>query len=47
MFEDKDGTPVFSSLFIDKNQKLYELDMFKGDGSHLIEIPSVENITPA
>ncbi len=37
-FLDKDGISILAGLFLDENRKLFELDMFKGDGSPLIEI---------
>jgi hypothetical protein len=43
-FLDKDGISVLAGLFLDENGNLFELDMFKGDGSPLIEIPEVSRI---
>jgi hypothetical protein len=45
-FLDKDGMSVLAGLFLDQNGELFELDMFKGDGSPLIEIPDVSRIKP-
>ena len=38
-FKDKDGITVVASLFVDDNNDLYELDIWKTDFSPLIEIP--------
>lgn len=38
-FSDKDGVDVIASLNLDKTGNLYELDIWKTDFSHLIEIP--------
>lgn len=43
-FFDRDGISVLAGLFLDQNGDLFELDMFKGDGSPLIEIPDVSQI---
>lgn len=38
-FRDVDWVPVSACLLVDKEDRLFELDMFKGDGSKLICIP--------
>ena len=38
-FKDKDGITVVASLYVDDNNDLYELDIWKTDFSPLIEIP--------
>src|SRR5689334_14739368 len=45
-FKDKDGIYVLAGLFLDQNGKLFELDIFKGDYSPLIEIPEVSEMSP-
>jgi hypothetical protein len=41
-FRNEDGIPVVASIILDKQDALYELDMWKGDGSRLQQIPSSE-----
>jgi hypothetical protein len=43
-FLDKDGISVLAGLFLDQNKELFELDIFKGDGSPLIEIPDISQM---
>ncbi|TFV94864.1 hypothetical protein E4M00_17060 [Leifsonia flava] len=38
-FVDGDGVPISAALNVDSDGNLFELDMFKGDGSPLIRIP--------
>ena len=42
-FQDTDGVPVSATLSLDKSGDLFELDMFKADGSPLIRYPKLEN----
>ncbi len=44
-FKDQDGVLVLATLYVDQSGDLFELDIFKGDFSRLISIPSVENMT--
>lgn len=45
-FRDSDGVLVIASLYLDENNELFELDMWKVDFSKLIRIPSIfENVT--
>lgn len=39
-FRDTDGVLVVASLYLDEDDKLYELDMWKVDFSKLINIPT-------
>ena len=39
-FRDTDGVSVVASLYLDEDDKLYELDMWKVDFSKLIKIPT-------
>ena len=39
-FTDRDGTPVMTTLFIDQNGDLYELDVWKVDWSPLQAFPT-------
>lgn len=39
-FKDEDDIPVFVTLMIDQNSRIYELDMFKGDFSRLKKWPN-------
>lgn len=39
-FRDVDGVLVIASLYLDKDNKLFELDMWKVDFSKLMTIPS-------
>lgn len=45
-FKDKDGVYVLASLFLDQHGQLFELDIFKGDYSPLIEIPDISEMRP-
>jgi hypothetical protein len=38
-FQDTDGIPVSLTLSVDKGGELFELDVFKADGSPLIHYP--------
>ena len=40
LFRDTDGVLVVASLYLDEDDKLYELDMWKVDFSKLINIPT-------
>ncbi|MCB2100229.1 MAG: hypothetical protein KDE22_05130 [Rhodobacterales bacterium] len=44
-FCDDDETPVIVGLNIDNYQDLFELDMWKADGSPLISLPDVKNVS--
>ena len=39
-FKDIDGVPVIASLYLDKDNELFELDIWKVDFSKLEMIPS-------
>lgn len=39
-FKDSDGVLVIASLYLDEKDRLFELDLWKVDGSKLISIPS-------
>jgi hypothetical protein len=39
-FTDKDGVPVFASVYADIDGNLFELDMFKGDFSAVLQLPA-------
>lgn len=41
-FRDADGTPVSVTLDLDDQGNLYELDVFKADGSALIRYPKID-----
>jgi|SRR6185312_8469871 len=43
-FVDADGTPVSVTLSIDAGGELFELDVFKADGSPLIRYPDVRGL---
>lgn len=43
-FCDADGVPVSVTLNIDKNGELFELDVFKADGSPLIRYPNLKDL---
>ena len=43
-FQDADGVPVSLTLSVDKAGDLFELDVFKADGSRLVRFPALENI---
>lgn len=47
MFTDADEVTVWATLFTNQRGELYELDLFKGDFSPLIAIPSVSEIIPS
>jgi len=40
-FKDKDGVEVIASLYVDENNKLFELDMWKTDFNKLIDLPDL------
>lgn len=40
-FSDSDGVKVVATLFIDRNRKLAELDIWKTDFSPLLKIPNL------
>jgi hypothetical protein len=42
-FRDRDGMPVSVTLSLDKKGRLFELDVFKADGSPLISYPALED----
>ena len=45
-FKDIDGVPVIASLYLDKDDKLFEMNLWKVDSSKLIKIPShFENVS--
>jgi hypothetical protein len=44
-FADEDGVPVSMSIFIDQQGRLYELDVFKADGSRLINFPNESELS--
>lgn len=41
MFKDSDGIDVIASLYVDKNNQLFELDLWKVDFTKLIYIPEL------
>jgi hypothetical protein len=41
-FKDEDGVDVVASLFLDKEGKLYELDIWKVDFSELLSLPDLD-----
>ena len=43
-FWDADGTPVSVTLHVDNHGDLYELDVFKADGSPLIRYPDIDDL---
>ncbi len=43
-FLDRDGMSILAGLFLSESGELFELDMFKGDGSSLVEIPDVSKM---
>jgi hypothetical protein len=43
-FRDEDGVPVNAAVIFDQYGELYELDIFKADGSALRRIPTLEEI---
>jgi hypothetical protein len=42
-FRDRDGVPVSVTLSLDKKGQLFELDVFKADGSPLISYPELDD----
>jgi hypothetical protein len=46
-FVDSDGTPVSVTLNVDREGRLFELDMWKADFSPLLRWPSAESVVPA
>lgn len=44
MFYDKDGIGVAVYLFVDEKNRICELDMWKGDDSKIIVIPSMSKM---
>jgi hypothetical protein len=43
-FRDADGVPVSLSLSVDKTGDLFELDVFKADGSPLVQYPGLDQV---
>jgi len=43
-FRDADDMPVSVTLNVDKDGKLFELDVFKADGSPLIRYPDLDDL---
>jgi hypothetical protein len=43
-FRDADGVPVSLSLSVDKAGELFELDVFKADGSPLVRYPAPSEV---
>src|SRR3954452_8384254 len=43
-FQDADGVPVSLSLSVDKAGDLFELDVFKADGSPLVRYPDLDQL---
>jgi hypothetical protein len=43
-FQDADGVPVSVMLYVDKDGELFELDVFKADGSPLIRYPDPKDL---
>ena len=43
-FRDADGMPVSLSLSVDKVGELFELDVFKADGSPLVRYPDLDQV---
>jgi hypothetical protein len=44
-FRDADGVPVSVTLAVDKTGNLFELDVFKADGSPLVRYPDADDFT--
>ena len=42
-FQDGDGVPVSATLSLDKSGYVFELDMFKADGSPLMRYPNLDD----
>ena|SRR6266567_4538980 len=42
-FKDADGVPVSATLSVDKAGNLFELDIFKADGSPLVRYPDIRD----
>ena len=42
-FQDADGVPVSVTLTVDEAGNLFELDVFKADGSPLVRYPSLDD----
>src|SRR5216684_3385296 len=43
-FKDADGVPVSATLSVDKAGYLFELDIFKADGSPLVRYPDLRDL---
>jgi hypothetical protein len=43
-FQDADGVPVSATLSVDKDGNLFELDLFKADGSPLVRYPDLDDL---
>jgi hypothetical protein len=43
-FQDSDGVPVSVTLSLDDGGELFELDVFKGDGSPLVRYPDTQDL---
>jgi hypothetical protein len=43
-FQDADGVPVSVTLIVDKDGNLFELDVFKADGSPLVRYPDPDDL---
>jgi len=44
-FQDGDGVPVSITLSVDRAGELFELDVFKADGSPLVRYPDIDDLS--